>query len=150
MASAAAGGSTSGVGNQDKLDSPLAGATIRKHDHLRAGRAIDNLDDVSRVGGHVFPVAERAGHAAVPNFKTFVVHRRSYTVSLPPKTKPWPPERAAPGLGLWSVSWEEPVQAIAILYRQAFEKPQLAYIFREEGPSGLMQPDLLPYFMKSD
>ena len=91
------------MGNQDKLDSPLAGATIRKHDHLRAGRAIDNLDDVSRVGGHVFPVAERAGHAAVPNFKTFVVHRRSYTDSLPPKknealaagegcTRAWPVE----------------------------------------------------------
>ena len=48
----------------------------------RAGRAIDNLNNIGRVAvlgepsrfvGDVFPVAESAGHAVVSNFKTLVL-----------------------------------------------------------------------------
>jgi hypothetical protein len=64
----------------------------------------------------------------VPNFKTFVVHRRSYTVSLPPKKKPWPPEGLRQGLAC-GVFLGEMVQAIAILYLQALPKSPSSPIF---------------------
>jgi hypothetical protein len=86
-------------------------------------------------------VDDQPGHLAVKSFE------RSFAAA---KKEALAAGGAAPGLGLWSVSWGNGAGHRYPISSSTPEKPQLAYIFREEGPSGSMQPHLLPYFMKSN